>query len=433
MRMLFAVLPAGNFEFNPETGLISAYVGTDVDVVVPRKIGGVTVTGFENDMVFESCRDYTNTETASNQTDWVHLRTLVLPETIQEIPDGLLNYCQQLETFVCYAPVESTGKSTFALCRCLKTAAFMNGVRVIDSYAFDSTDALESLYFGSHVQKIAANAFNFSGITYLVIDADEIETGAFTACPNLTSLHMTAKVRTIGETFALECPNLSELCFDGPITNSLLLLTAAPQLTVRVAEDADENTRSLAQNCMSWSENPSEVTVTEDKCAHARPERPDAAAMLPEWALSEGGEAVAQPEMPVEIEATAQSEATVEPEAPVETEAPVESEAPVLQGDLDLAGILETRFIMTDADMNGYNMTPEALGGYEYSLVFHEDGTADFVMAGTAIPMLKWSYGEMNGIVIDFSGQPLNVVPTEKGLDMDYFGTMLMHFAPEAQ
>ena len=653
VKMPFHPTPEENFEFNPETGRISAYVGTDVDVVVPREIGGVTVVGFENDMAFEACRDYTNTETASNQTDWVHLRTLVLPETIRELPDGLLNYCQQLETFVCYAPVESTGKSTFALCRSLKTAAFMNGVRVIDSYAFDSTDALENLYFGSHVQKIAANAFNLSGLKSFVADADEIETGAFTACPNLTSLHLTDKVKTIGETFALECPNLSELCFDGSITNSLLLLTAAPQLTVRVAEDADENTRSLAQGCMSWSENPSEITVTSEKCTHALPERPDAPALLPALTLAKGAEsampeAAAAPEATNEPapEATAAPQSTAIPEAylgawygvsmdmdgtlyplaelglnasitiaadgtatmdmdgeteestcfmqddalmldgaaltlenahllfaqdgmvmtlsrekPEAVEAPIDesttldsyrgvwnavrvtadsttipAESADMGGDtltiygdscdmtlsgmtldalpcrmdgstllisildgesaatiradgtlafeLDdmliwyervsdaperlavpaeqpteqptdapteqptevpatpqdgLTAIAEKRFVMTDADMNGFSMTPEALGGYEYSLVFHEDGTVDFIMAGTAIPLLKWSYGkvtaadgsEADGIIIDFSGQVLNVVPTDKGLDMDYFGTMLMHFVLE--
>ena len=169
--------PAEYFEFNPATGLISAYTGTDVDVGVPREIGGVTVVGFEGQNAFASCQSFTNTETPTNQAEWVHLRTLVLPETIREIPDSLLMYCQQLESFICYAPVESTGKSTFVLCRALKNVAFMNGVRVIDSYAFDSTDSLESLYFGVHVQRIASNAFNFSGLTSSVVDAEEIETG----------------------------------------------------------------------------------------------------------------------------------------------------------------------------------------------------------------------------------------------------------------
>ena len=233
-KMPFEPTAAENFDFDPETGLISAYTGTDVDVVVPREIDGVTVVGFKNYNAFDSCQDYTDSSVETNRTEWVHLRTLVLPETIREIPDSLLMYCQQLESFICYAPVESTGKSTFVLCRGLKNAAFMNGVRVIDSYAFDSTDSLESLYFGVHVQRIAANAFNFSGLTSFVVDAEEIETGAFTGCKNLTSLHFTKKVKTIGETFAMECDSHNALCFDCNLTQSLLL-NAAPQLTVRVS------------------------------------------------------------------------------------------------------------------------------------------------------------------------------------------------------
>lgn len=288
--------PAEYFEFNPATGLISAYTGTDVDVVVPREIGGVTVVGFEGQNAFAFCQDFANTETPTNQTEGVHLRTLVLPETIREIPDSLLMYCQQLESFICYAPVESMGKSTFVLCRSLKNVAFMNGVRVIDSYAFDSTDSLESLYFGAHVQRITVNAFNVSGLTSFVVDAEEIETGAFTGCKNLTSLHFTKKVKTIGETFAMECDSLNALCFDCNLTQSLLLLNAAPQLTVRIAADADEGTRSLAQNCMSWSEKPSEITITSEKCMHTLPERPDVLALLPGLAADQAIETIPQTE-----------------------------------------------------------------------------------------------------------------------------------------
>lgn len=113
-----------------------------------------------------------------------------------------------------------------------------------------------------------------------MVDADEIETGAFTACERLTSLHFTARVKTIGETFAMECPNLRQLCFDGELTNGLLLLTAAPQLTITCPRTRARIPLNLAQNCMSWSENPSEITVTREKCAHALPEMPDAAAYI---------------------------------------------------------------------------------------------------------------------------------------------------------
>ena len=36
-----------------------------------------------------------------------------------------------------------------------------------------------------------------------------------------------------------------------------------------------------------------------------------------------------------------------------------------------------------------------------------------------------------DGVVMDYYTQALYLVPTEKGCDMDYFGSMLIHFAPE--
>ena len=71
-------------------------------------------------------------------------------------------------------------------------------------------------------------------------------------------------------------------------------------------------------------------------------------------------------------------------------------------------------------------------------IVFHEDGTVKLVIAGADIPGLTWVFGkapteagEVDGIVINYYTQALYIVPTEKGCDMDYFGSMLIHFAPE--
>ena len=38
--------------------------------------------------------------------------------------------------------------------------------------------------------------------------------------------------------------------------------------------------------------------------------------------------------------------------------------------------------------------------------------------------------GELDGVIIDYYGQPLYLVPTDSGFDMDYFDSMRMHFAP---
>lgn len=666
VKMPFEPTPAENFEFNPETGLISAYIGTDVDVVVPREIDGVTVVGFANYNAFDSCQDYTDSSVETNRTEWVHLRTLVLPETIKELPGMMLAYCQQLETFVCYAPLESTGGNQFMLCRSLNNVIFVNGVREIDNYVFDSAGPLGNLYFGEHLVKIGQQAFNFAGLTSFVADAESVEYGAFTECQNLTSLHFTSKTKSFGENCIINCPNLTEICFDGcDLTTSPmgLMMNVAPKLTVRVPESMSEENLRHAQNCQSWSENPSEVTVSTEGCAHALPALPDVTAMLPELKLDAGVEAVAavapdapgttaKPETIPEStdapasETTAAPENTTEaqdaaipdeylgawygvsmemegvsypladmgmdltitigadgtaemhmngegerircsmqdgvltadgvsfalqdnmlvvsedgmtmtlsrekPEAsaasipvidesatiddlkgiwalahvtmdgvtlPAETaemagdtlvvygdscdltlqdmtldgltcsmdgyallisildgeaaatlredntlclemsdvtlwyertgDAPEITAEPVPEATSEPAAMPEPassgaeamigkKYVMTDADVNGYNMTAAQMGNLEYSILLQEDGTVTFVMAGSDIPGLTWAYGripteagEADGIVIDYYTQALNLAPTEKGFDMDYFGSMLMHFAPE--
>ena len=666
VKMPFAPTPAENFEFNPETGLISAYIGTDVDVVVPREIDGVTVVGFANYNAFHSCQDYTDSSVETNRTEWVHLRTLVLPETIKELPGMMLAYCQQLETFVCYAPLESTGGNQFMLCRSLNNVIFVNGVREIGNYAFDSAGPLGNLYFGEHLVKIGQQAFNFAGLTSFVADAESVEYGAFTECQNLTSLHFTSKMKSFGENCIINCPNLTEICFDGcDLTTSPmgLMMNVAPKLTVRVPEGMSEENLRHAQNCQSWSENPSEVTVSTEGCTHALPALPDVTTMLPELKLDAGVEAVAavapdapettaKPETIPESTDAPASETTAAPENTTEAqdaaipdeylgawygvsmeiegvsypladmgmdltitigadgtaemhmngegerircsmqdgvltadgvsfalqdsmlvvsedgmtmtlsrEKPEASAASIpvidesatiddLKGvwalahvtmdgvtlpaeaaemagdtlvvygdscDLTLQGMtldgltcsmdgyallisildgeaaatlredgtlclemsdvtlwyertgdapeitaepvpeatsepaampepaasgaeamIGKKYVMTDADVNGCNMTAAQMGNLEYSILLQEDGTVTFVMAGSDIPGLTWAYGripteagEADGIVIDYYTQALNLAPTEKGFDMDYFGSMLMHFAPE--
>ena len=112
--------------------------------------------------------------------------------------------------------------------------------------------------------------------------------------------------------------------------------------------------------------------------------------------------------------------------------------APVTAVDGSAEDRLERKFICTSADIDGYVMDAAMLGG-EYSMTFHADGTMDFVMVGTSIPGLVWTQGvvqtdagEAAAFLVDYYGNTLEAVWTEEGFDMNYFDSMLMHFAPEA-
>ena len=114
-----------NLEFNAAAGTITGYTGEAVDVVVPRTIGGkpVRVIGYH---AFDAAKDYTDTEMSTNRTEWVHIRSIVIPDTVRTIEDNALSYLQQLELFVSYAPLETTGGTQFMLCRSLKYVIFVN-------------------------------------------------------------------------------------------------------------------------------------------------------------------------------------------------------------------------------------------------------------------------------------------------------------------
>ena len=72
-----------------------------------------------------------------------------------------------------------------------------------------------------------------------------------------------------------------------------LMMNVAPKLTVRVPESMSEENLRHAQNCQSWSENRSEVTVITEPCAHAKPTLPDLPALLPTLKLDASVETAA--------------------------------------------------------------------------------------------------------------------------------------------
>ena len=134
------------------------------------------------------------------------------------------------------------------------------------------------------------------------------------------------------------------------------------------------------------------------------------------------------PEAPV-------AEPTAEPTAEPMPE-PAVPEAPAAQGG---AGIeIGKKYVMTDADVNGYNMSAAQLGGYGIFRAAQRGRHGGFRHGGREYPGLTWAYGkvptdagEADGVVMDYYTQALNLVPTAQGFDMDYFGSMMMHFAPE--
>ncbi len=97
---------------------------------------------------------------------------------------------------------------------------------------------------------------------------------------------------------------------------------------------------------------------------------------------------------------------------------------------------LGIKFVADTYTMAGQTYDASALGA-EYSLLFYENGTCDFSMAGAMMPGLSWGLGnvavgltQIEAFSINYYGTMFNAVPTSTGFDMDFYGTMTLHFVP---
>lgn len=117
-------------------------------------------------------------------------------------------------------------------------------------------------------------------------------------------------------------------------------------------------------------------------------------------------------------------------------ETPVEAPAAPTETITDVNARLERKFVVTSYTSMGQDFDASMLGT-EYSVIFHENGTCDFTMAGMAMPNLPWGMqkvavglNEVDAFVINYYGMMFNAVLTDTGFDMDYYGTMNLHFVP---
>lgn len=101
---------------------------------------------------------------------------------------------------------------------------------------------------------------------------------------------------------------------------------------------------------------------------------------------------------------------------------------------------LNVKYVCTGATVNDFEMDAASLGA-EYALTFYEDGSLEMILAGTTLTDLTWTHevtleetgAELNKFVIDYYGMNLDATWTDTGFDLNYFNSMIMHFAKEGE
>lgn len=150
--MPYEPLPGEDFWYEEEYNRLDRYEGYEVNLVLPREIDGVPMTMVGGGMMNRAaCGDNYEME--------LPVRSVVIPETYTELPAGVFENCETLETVICYAPIETLREGTFRGCTGLQEVIFVNGVRSVENYSFMGCRNLGTVYLGEYVKNVGEAAF----------------------------------------------------------------------------------------------------------------------------------------------------------------------------------------------------------------------------------------------------------------------------------
>ena len=290
VKMPYEPLPEDNFEFDEESRTITAYVGTAVDVIIPRTIGGVPVENISYN-AFENTRDYVHSDMETNQKegDWVPMRCVILPETLKSIEDSAFTNCHDLETVICYAPLETTNKGLFSECQGLKKVVFVNGVLHMDNYLFNFCKNLETVWCKNQVDRIGIQTFGVTPMERLCVNAKNIDVSAFAGMESLKEIHIRGGDEHMSLGAFAMMPSIETICLEGidpDVMEDDWANLGNSNLTILVPEDtSDEQLEAIGRKFLSSMIITDGAQVKRGTCSMPEDPRPDIAEMLSAYGI----------------------------------------------------------------------------------------------------------------------------------------------------
>ena len=163
---------------------LEEYIGMDLAVVIPNKIGTLPVTQLGDRCFCQS-----------------KITSIVIPDTITEIPTEAFSYCSELASVDIPRSVTVIGSNAFEFCKKLKKVSFAPGLLEIKEYAFKKCAALSDAVLPDTVSTL--------------------ECGAFGDCKKLGEVYISAGVTSIDSPF-YGCDKLTKIIVDpnNPIYDS---------------------------------------------------------------------------------------------------------------------------------------------------------------------------------------------------------------------
>ena len=158
------------FFFDPTTGMITGYNGTDTVMVIPSKINGVTVETIGHGAFERSA-----------------VTSVTIPDSVTAILDRAFANCFQLTNISIPNSVTSIGFSAFEHCTSLKSITLPSSLRNISMFLFHNCSQLTTIQIPDSVLSIQDYAFgNCISLEtiHIPVSVTFIENFAFDGCPS---------------------------------------------------------------------------------------------------------------------------------------------------------------------------------------------------------------------------------------------------------
>ena len=166
------------FFFDPTTGMITGYNGTDTVVVIPSKINGVTVETIGHG-AFEMSA----------------VTSVTIPDSVTAILDRAFANCYQLTNISIPNSVTSIGFSAFEHCTSLQSITLPSSLRNISMFLFRNCSQLTTIHIPDSVLSIQDYAFG--------------------NCTRLETIRIPVSVTSIGNLAFASCPNSMTVTYSG--------------------------------------------------------------------------------------------------------------------------------------------------------------------------------------------------------------------------
>ena len=136
--------------FEIQDGVLVHCEVNNPDVIIPDGVRKIAYSAFKQEDDF-------------NGTD--KLKTVVIPESVEDIDNEAFQYCKNLSKVTILGPAD-IGREAFLSCSNLKTVYLADGVRVIGAECFAYCDKLEELYIPESVTEIGWDIVRMNDASY---------------------------------------------------------------------------------------------------------------------------------------------------------------------------------------------------------------------------------------------------------------------------